>query len=75
MIAIASPAVSVESYDVIDILGCKLLDYGIEDCSTNGYTGVGGMLSCCRLRFQKPALGPRITNASVHRLNPRSESG
>ena len=37
--------------------------------------GVGGILGSLLLRFQKPALGPLLTNANVHRDNPRNESG
>ena len=37
--------------------------------------GVGGMLGSRLLRFQKPAFGPLVTNANVHRDNPRNESG
>ena len=40
-----------------------------------GMEGVGGMLGSRLLRFQKPAFGPLVTNASVHRDNPRNESG
>ena len=37
--------------------------------------GVGGILGSRLLRFQKPAFGPLVTNANVHRDNPRNESG
>jgi hypothetical protein len=37
--------------------------------------GVGGTLGLSRLRFQKPALGPLIMKANVHRDKPRKVSG
>ena len=37
--------------------------------------GEEGMLGSRLLCFQKPALGPLVTNANVHRDNPRKESG
>lgn len=40
-----------------------------------GIEGVGGTLGSLLLRFQKPAFGPLVTNANVHRDNPRNESG
>ena len=40
-----------------------------------GGAGVGGALVPRRLRRQKPAFGPFITNASVHRDRPRRVSG
>ena len=36
---------------------------------------VGGALVPSRFRFQNPALGPFITNASVHLERPRKVSG
>lgn len=40
-----------------------------------GTLGVIGTLGLRRLRFQKPAFGPFMMNASVHRESPRRESG
>jgi hypothetical protein len=37
--------------------------------------GVEGKLGFRRLRFQKPALGPLVTKASVQRERPRRVSG
>ena len=55
--------------------------YVYPDCSAEGVgareggAGVGGALVSRRLRLQKPAFGPLITNESVHRESPRRVSG
>jgi hypothetical protein len=45
------------------------------DSGEGGALGVGGTLELCCLRFQKPAFGPFMIKASVHRDRPRRESG
>ena len=42
----------------------------------DGSTGVGGHVAISLLRlFQKPALGPFMTNANVHLDRPLNDSG
>lgn len=36
---------------------------------------MAGILGSRLLRFQKPAFGPLVMKANVHRDNPRKESG
>ena len=70
----------------VKLLGSGLIKCIIQACSwvsssfggvgaLVGGAGVGGALVPRRFRRQKPAFGPFMTNASVHRDRPRRVSG